>query len=153
MLSGCQVCDWGIQYHLCSKYRGLWRLVVIQLLWLSDRALVAQARGVLGSIPGGSQPFHFPYFRLITSLFPAWGKMLWALFCIFLIMYSVRVSIAELHIDLELLSVLQTSWKKSLSQKNQSAHPTDTTFCASFTGGVLSPEAKFLYSWLVMLYW
>ena len=22
MLSGCQVCDWGIQYHLCSKYRG-----------------------------------------------------------------------------------------------------------------------------------
>ena len=27
ILSGCQVCDWGIQFHLCSTYRGLWGLV------------------------------------------------------------------------------------------------------------------------------
>ena len=40
---------WGIQSHLCSKYRGLWGLVVVQLLWLSGRALAAQARAVLGS--------------------------------------------------------------------------------------------------------
>ena len=31
ILSGCQVCDWGIQYHLCSTYRGLWGLVVVRL--------------------------------------------------------------------------------------------------------------------------
>ena len=31
ILSGCQVCDWGIQYHLCSTYRRLWGLVVAQL--------------------------------------------------------------------------------------------------------------------------
>ena len=35
-LSGCQVCDWGIQYHQCSIYRGLWGLVVVWLVWLSD---------------------------------------------------------------------------------------------------------------------
>ena len=28
-------CDWGIQYHLCSIYGGLWGLVVVRLLWLS----------------------------------------------------------------------------------------------------------------------
>ena len=39
ILSGCQVCDWGIQYHLCSTYRGLWGLVVVRLSWLSGRAL------------------------------------------------------------------------------------------------------------------
>ena len=33
------------QYHLCSTYRGL---VVVRLLWLSGRALAAQARGILG---------------------------------------------------------------------------------------------------------
>ena len=39
MLSGCQVCDWGIQYHLCSTYRGLWGL------WLSGcHGSVAQPR-------------------------------------------------------------------------------------------------------------
>ena len=48
ILSGCQVCDWGIQYHLCSTYRGLWGGLVLQLSWLSGRALAAQARGVLG---------------------------------------------------------------------------------------------------------
>ena len=44
MLSGCQVCDWGIQYHLCNTYKGLWGLVVVWLSWLSGRALVASAR-------------------------------------------------------------------------------------------------------------
>ena len=44
MLSGCQVCDWGIQYHLCSTYRGLWGLVVVCLSWLSGRALVTMWR-------------------------------------------------------------------------------------------------------------
>ena len=34
-------------------------MVVIRLLWLSGRALAAQVRGVLGSTPGGCQPFHF----------------------------------------------------------------------------------------------
>ena len=29
ILSGCRVCDWGIQWHLCSTYRGLWGLVVV----------------------------------------------------------------------------------------------------------------------------
>ena len=37
--------------------------MVVQLSWLSSRALAAQARGVLGSTPGGCQPlFHFPLF-------------------------------------------------------------------------------------------
>ena len=31
ILSGCQVCDWGIRCHLCSTYKGLWGLVVVQL--------------------------------------------------------------------------------------------------------------------------
>ena len=33
------VCDWGIQYHLCSAHRGLWGSVVLLLSWLSGRAL------------------------------------------------------------------------------------------------------------------
>ena len=32
-----------------------------QLLWLSGRALVAQARGVLGWTLGDWWPFHFPH--------------------------------------------------------------------------------------------
>ena len=56
------VWDWGIRYYLCSTYRRLWELVVVRLLWLSGRALVAQAIGVLGSIPGDCRPFHFPLF-------------------------------------------------------------------------------------------
>ena len=67
ILSSCQVCDWGIQYHPCSIYRGLWGLVVVQLSWLSGRALAAQARGVLGSTPSDCRLFHFLYFHLITS--------------------------------------------------------------------------------------
>ena len=62
ILSGCQVCDWGIQciqYHLCSTFRGLWG---VWLSRLSGRALAAQARGVLGLTPGGCWPFHFPLF-------------------------------------------------------------------------------------------
>ena len=69
ILSGCRVCDWGIQYHLCSTYRGLWGLVVVWLVWLSGRALAAQARGVLGSTPRDCWPFTFLYFRLVTSKF------------------------------------------------------------------------------------
>ena len=57
ILSGCQLCDWGIQYHLCSKYRELWGLVVVQLSWLTGRALVAQARDVLGSTPSDCHYF------------------------------------------------------------------------------------------------
>ena len=34
----------------------------VQLLWLSGRALVAQARGVLGSTPSSYWPFHFLLF-------------------------------------------------------------------------------------------
>ena len=45
--------------HLCSTYRGLWGLVVVQVSWLSGRALVAQARGVVGLTPGSCWPFHF----------------------------------------------------------------------------------------------
>ena len=45
------------------------RLVVVQLSWLSDRALAAQARGVPGSTPGNCRPFHFALFRQITSKF------------------------------------------------------------------------------------
>ena len=36
--------------------------MVVQLLWLSGRALAAQTRGVLGSTPSDSQPFHCPLF-------------------------------------------------------------------------------------------
>ena len=36
--------------------------MVVQLSWLSGRALVALARGVLGSIPGDCRLFHFPLF-------------------------------------------------------------------------------------------
>ena len=63
ILSGCQVCDWGIQYHLCGAVYiedcGGW--------WF---------RGVLGLTPADCRLFTFLYFHLI--LFPAWGKMLWA---------------------------------------------------------------------------
>ena len=52
----------GIQYHLRSTHRGLWGLVVFRLLWLSARALAAQARGVLGSTPSNCRLFHFPLF-------------------------------------------------------------------------------------------
>ena len=43
-LSGSQVCNWGIQYHLCSTYRGLWELVVVWLSKFSGRALASQAK-------------------------------------------------------------------------------------------------------------
>ena len=44
--------------------------MVVWLSWLSGRALATQARGVLGSTPGGCGPFFtFLYFRLITSKF------------------------------------------------------------------------------------
>ena len=36
--------------------------MVVRLSWLSGRALVAQARGLLGSTPGDCRPFHFPLF-------------------------------------------------------------------------------------------
>ena len=47
---------------LCSIHRGLWGLVVVRLLWLSGRALVAQAGGVLGLTPGDCRLFRFPLF-------------------------------------------------------------------------------------------
>ena len=47
----------GYNYH-----GGLWGLVVVWLSLLSGWALATQARGVLGSTPGGCQPFHFPLF-------------------------------------------------------------------------------------------
>ena len=47
-------------------------LVVVGLSWLSGRALAAQARGVLGSTPGGCRPFSlssiFASKHLISSL-------------------------------------------------------------------------------------
>ena len=53
--------------YMCSTYRGFWALMVVQLSWLSGRALAAQAIGVLGSTPGSCQPFAFLYVCLITS--------------------------------------------------------------------------------------
>ena len=50
-------------------------MVVVRLLWLSSRALAAQARGVLGSTNGF---FTFLYFHLITSKFIyglSWAKL------------------------------------------------------------------------------
>ena len=35
MLTGCQVCNWGIQYHLCSTNRGLWGLSAVVAQWQS----------------------------------------------------------------------------------------------------------------------
>ena len=66
ILSGCWLCDWGIQYHLCNTCRRLivrvgGFLVAVAQLY---RSLVAQAR-----CPGLES-------HLITSLFPAWGRML-----------------------------------------------------------------------------
>ena len=43
--------------------------MVVQLLWLSGRALAAYARGVLGLTPGDCRLFTFLHFRLITSKF------------------------------------------------------------------------------------
>ena len=65
ILSGCQVCDWGIQYHLCSIYRGLWGLVVVRLSWFSGRALAAQA-----SCPRFDSR-RLPTFSL-SSIFASW---------------------------------------------------------------------------------
>ena len=45
-----------------SAYRGLWGLLVVQLLWLSGRTLAAQARGVLGLTPSSYQSFHLLIF-------------------------------------------------------------------------------------------
>ena len=45
------------------------RVVVVRLLWLSNRALVAQARGVLGSSPSDCRPFHFSLFLLLKIPF------------------------------------------------------------------------------------
>ena len=47
----------------------LWGLLVVQLSWLSGRALVAQASGVLGPTPGGYWPFSLLYFRFVTTKF------------------------------------------------------------------------------------
>ena len=53
-----------------GTYRELWGLVVIWLSWLSGRALAAQARGLLGSTPGGCWPFSLSSnYGLITSKF------------------------------------------------------------------------------------
>ena len=66
ILNDYQVCDWGIQYHLSSTHGRLWALVVVGLSWLSGRALVTQARGVLGEIPRECWPFlYFLLFRFI----------------------------------------------------------------------------------------
>ena len=46
---------------------GLWGLVVVRLLWLSSRALAAQARGVLGQLLATAGLFTFLYFRLLNS--------------------------------------------------------------------------------------
>ena len=54
------------------RYRGLWGLVVIRLLWPSGRALAAQARGVMGLTPGGCRPFHFPLYKGIITLIYFW---------------------------------------------------------------------------------
>ena len=56
--------DWPFHSTTCAVHiedcdRGL---VVVQLLWLSGRALAAQAKGVLGSTPGDCRLFHFPLF-------------------------------------------------------------------------------------------
>ena len=48
----------GIQYHLCSTYRVLWGLLIIQLSWLSSRG--SSNTSVLDSIPSSCRPFHFP---------------------------------------------------------------------------------------------
>ena len=49
----------------CTVQYNILRIVgVVQLLWISGRALAAQARGVLGSTPGGCWLFHFPLFDL-----------------------------------------------------------------------------------------
>ena len=53
ILSGCKVCDWGIQYHLCSIYRGLDCL---------GRVLVAQVKCA------GFDSWQVPDFSL-TSIF------------------------------------------------------------------------------------
>ena len=37
----------------------MWELVVVRFSWLSGRALVAKARGVLGSTSSSCWPFHF----------------------------------------------------------------------------------------------
>ena len=58
ILSSCQMCNWCFQYQLCNTYRGLWGLVVVWLLWLSGRALAAQASSVLGLTFRCCWPFH-----------------------------------------------------------------------------------------------
>ena len=94
MLSGCQVCDWGIQYHLCSTYRegceGWW---VVWLLWLSGRALM-QVRGFLGLTPGLLAFFTFLNFHLLTSKIIYYGSTLVLGACYFVYPCSIY---AKLH--------------------------------------------------------
>ena len=63
---GSSGCHGSVAEHWWLKPEVSW---IIRLSWLSGRALVAQARGALGSTPGDCQPFHFPLFCLITSKF------------------------------------------------------------------------------------
>ena len=64
ILSGCQVCDWGIQYHLCST---LWGMEVVWLPQLSAGGSSQRCPGFKSQWLAGL--FTFLYFCLITSKF------------------------------------------------------------------------------------
>ena len=74
---GIEPCTSSLQYIVGL----LPKLVVVWLSWLSGRALAAQTMRC-PAIPDDCQPFHFPLFlphNIQIPLFPAWGKMLWAI--------------------------------------------------------------------------
>ena len=67
--SGCQVCKWGIQYHPCSTYRGLWGLVVVQLWGSVAEHCRLKPEVSWVRLPATAGFFTFLYFCLITSKF------------------------------------------------------------------------------------
>ena len=56
-----------------------WAVCALPLSHWATRAGQPPTLIILESTPGNCWLFTFLYFRLITSTFPVWGKMLWAL--------------------------------------------------------------------------
>ena len=73
IVSGCQVWDWGIQYHLCSTYRGCggwwWPVVVAGCRGSVVEHWRLQPVVSWVRLSAAAGTFTFLYFRLITSKF------------------------------------------------------------------------------------
>ena len=70
ILSGCQVCDWGIQYHLCGKY--CWFPLPLNIRLFHRSAFVVWYMGVIkltNRKPAILQPHAFQHWLLRAAEF------------------------------------------------------------------------------------